>query len=138
MKLPSEKLQGIPVKQYMASKVMTFLPELAISDAIEMLVQYRYTGAPVVDLSGKLVGMLSEKDCLRVAVRSGNVGEALVGEYMTKAVESVTPEASLFDVAEKFTNAQYKRLPVVENGKLVGQISRADILRAIKELMHAK
>src|SRR5258706_14349959 len=137
MKLPTEKLQGIPVRRYMATKLMTFLPELPISDAIEMLVQYKYTGAPVVDLSGNLVGMLSEKDCLRVAVRanSGAMGEALVGDYMTSAVECCSPDATLFEVAERFVNAPYKRLAVVENGKLVGQISRTDILRAIRELL---
>jgi CBS domain-containing protein len=135
MKLPTEKLKALRVSQYMATKLMTFLPELEISDAIEMLVRYKYTGAPVVDLAGNLIGMLSEKDCLKVAVRANTEGaaEALVGDFMTTAVDSVTPETSLFEVAQRFVNAPYKRMPVVEGGILVGQISRIDILRAIDE-----
>ena len=135
MKLPTEKLKAMRVRDYMATKLMTFLPELEISDAIEMLVRYKYTGAPVVDLKGTLIGMLSEKDCLKVAVRANAEGaaEALVGDFMTTAVDSVTPETSLFEVAQRFVNAPYKRMPVVEQGKLVGQISRIDILRAIDE-----
>ena len=135
MKLPTEKLKTMRVSEYMATKLMTFLPELEISDAIEMLVRYKYTGAPVVDLAGNLVGMLSEKDCLKVAVLGHTAGdaEALVGDFMTTKVDSVTPETSLFEVAQRFVNAPYKRMPVVQSGKLVGQISRIDILRAIDE-----
>jgi len=136
--LPIEKLKAMPVRRYMATKLMTFLPQLPISDAIEMLVQYKYTGAPVVDLAGNLVGMLSEKDCLKVAVRAntGEMGEALVGDYMTTKVDTTGPDATLLEVAERFVNAPYKRLAVVEDGKLVGQISRTDVMRAIKDLLH--
>jgi CBS domain-containing protein len=102
----------------------------------ELLVKHKYTGAPVVDAGGKLVGMLSEKDCLRVAVLANAEGasEALVGDYMTTAVDSVAPETHLLEVAERFVRAPYKRLPVVDGGKLVGQISRIDVLRAIADL----
>jgi len=136
MKFPTEKLRGMPVRRYMVTQVVTFTPEMKISQAVATLVKYSYTGAPVVDADGALVGMLSEKDCLRVAVlaNSGGAGTALVGDYMTTKVDSVTPDADLLDVAERFVRAPYKRLPVIERGKLVGQISRIDVLRAIADL----
>src|SRR6185503_3578506 len=136
MKFPTEKLRGMPVRRYMATNVVTFTPEMRIAEAVAVLVKYSYTGAPVVDADLKLVGMLSEKDCLRVAVKANTAGagEALVGDFMTTNIESVTPETDLLQVAERFVQAPFKRLPVVERGKLVGQISRIDVLRAIKEL----
>ena len=136
MKFPTEKLKGMAVRRYMATQVVTFTPEMRIREAVKTLVKYNYTGAPVVDPDGTLVGMLSEKDCLRVAVLANAEGasETLVGDFMTTKVDTVTPETDLLDVAQRFVGAPYKRLPVVERGKLVGQISRIDVLRAIADL----
>ena len=136
MKFPTEKLKGMAVRRYMATQVVTFTPEMRIREAVATLVKYSYTGAPVIDPDGTLVGMLSEKDCLRVAVLANAEGasEALVGDFMTTEVDSVAPDADLLDVAQRFVGAPYKRLPVVERGKLVGQISRIDVLRAIADL----
>lgn len=137
MKFPTDKLRGMKVREYMATRLVTFDPEMKISDAVGLLMMHKYTGAPVLDAGGKLVGMLSEKDCLKVAVLANAEGaaEALVGDYMSTEVESITPDSDLFEAAERFLSVQYKRLPVVERGKLVGQISRTDVLRAIAELL---
>jgi CBS domain-containing protein len=136
MKFPTEKLKGMVVRRYMATQVVTFTPEMTMREAVKTLVKYNYTGAPVVDPDGTLVGMLSEKDCLKVAVSSNADGAAgaLVGDFMTTKVDTVTPETDLLNVAERFVGAPYKRLPVVERGKLVGQVSRIDVLRAIADL----
>jgi CBS domain-containing protein len=136
MRFPIDKLKGMKVRQYMATQLLTFAAEMTIHDAVGLLVKNKYTGAPVLDAGGGLIGMLSEKDCLRVAVlaNTAGAGEALVGDYMTTDVESVTPDTDLLDVAQRFVRAPYKRLPVVERGKLVGQISRIDVLRAIADL----
>ena len=136
-RLPAEKLRSLRVREFMAQKVLTFSAEMPISDAVQALVKHRYTGAPVVDADGRLIGMLSEKDCLRVAVLANAEGaaEALVGDYMTTKVETVEPDTDLRDVAEGFMQAEFKRFPVVENGRLVGQISRADVLRAMDRLL---
>jgi CBS domain-containing protein len=124
------------VRQYMATQLVTFVPEMKIAEAVRLLVKHKYTGAPVVGAGSVLVGMLSEKDCLRVAVLANAAGaaEALVGDYMTTEVDSVTPDTDLLDVAQRFVRAPYKRLPVVDGGRLVGQISRIDVLRAIADL----
>ena len=137
MKLPTERLKALRVREFMAKRVMTFTADVLISDAVQTLVRYKYTGAPVVDNDGRLIGMLSEKDCLRVAVlaKDHGAGEALVGDYMTRDVETVEPETDLLDVAEGFMQAPFKRFPVVADGLLVGQISRFDVLRAIDHLL---
>jgi len=128
----------VPVRRYMATSLLTFTPEQPIAEAIAILVRKKYTGAPVVDAAGTLIGMLSEKDCLRVAVLANTegAGAALVGDYMTTEVESISPDATLFEAAQRFVAATYKRMPVVEGGRLVGQISRIDILRAIEALLN--
>ena len=109
---------------------------MEVTRAIELLVRHKYTGAPVVDDGGRLIGMLSEKDCLKVAVMGNveGVSPGLVGDYMTTAVDTVGPDTTLLEVAKLFVAAPYKRLPVLDGGRLVGQISRFDVLRAIHEL----
>lgn len=133
---PMTRLRTRNVRDYMATELMTFSPEMEIADAIDRLVESRFSGAPVVDGDGRLIGMLSEKDCLKVAVLSNMQGvePGLVGDYMSSLLDSVTPELDLLEVANRFVRAPFKRFPVVEDGKLIGQISRADVLRAIREL----
>lgn len=119
----------------MATNLSTFTPETPISEAIQFLNTHKISGAPVIDGQGCLVGMLSEKDCLKVALQSSYyedwVGGA-VSEYMTSDVETVEDSASVVDLAEKFLDSTYKRFPVLnEDGSLVGQISRSDVLRAL-------
>ncbi len=128
-------LKSVLIKDYMATNLSTFTPETPISEAIQFLNTHKISGAPVIDGQGCLVGMLSEKDCLKVALQSSYyedwVGGA-VSEYMTSDVETVEDSASVVDLAEKFLDSTYKRFPVLnEDGSLVGQISRSDVLRAL-------
>lgn len=124
------------VRDYMATNLVTFKRDTEVLTAIHQLLKHRISGAPVVDESGKLLGMLSEKDCLKVAVVAGHEGVSagLVGDYMTRDPETVEADDPLLDIANRFVDAPFKRFPVLEDGQLVGQISRADVLRAIDEL----
>jgi CBS domain-containing protein len=137
MKLPTEELKTLLVREFMATSVMSFTPDMPMSDAVRTLVKYKYSGAPVVDAEGRVVGMLSEKDCLVAAVLAARQGsaEAFVGDCMSSTVEAVEPDTSLLDVAERFAEAEFKRFPVVADGFLVGQISRFDVLRAVDQLL---
>jgi CBS domain-containing protein len=128
-------LSSVSTRDYMATELLTFSPHMEVMQALRELVKRGHSGAPVVDDKGALVGMLSEKDCLKVAVLSNfeGVSPGVVGDFMAKTVITITPETSILDVASRFIDAQFKRLPVVENGKLVGQISRSDVLRAIDD-----
>jgi len=121
----------------MSAQVITFTPDMEILEAVHILVKNRISGGPVLDLRGNLIGMLSEQDCLKVALSAAYHGESggRVEEFMAGEVRTVDADANIVDVAEIFVNSGYRRLPVVEGNRLVGQISRHDILRAM-EILH--
>ena len=125
------------VRDYMDKKFTTLHPDIDIHDAIQILLDQRITGAPVVDKKENLVGILSEKDCLRT-IAHGAYSEVPVGgkveDYMTKKVDTIHPDLDIFTVADRFLNCSYRRLLVVEDKKLVGQITRRDLLRAIQKV----
>lgn len=127
-------LNSIKVRDYMTRHLVTFRAETDLFTAIHRLLEHRISGAPVVDAQGNLIGLLSEGDCLR-GILSGAYYEATggtVGTYMTKTVETVSPETDIIDVSERFLRARRRRMPVVEGNRLIGQISRSDVLRAVK------
>lgn len=128
-------LSTVTVRDYMARDLVTFTPDMAITSALSLLVRHGHSGAPVVE-DDRLVGMLSEKDCLRVALVANfeGVEPGSVRDFMTSGVVTVAPDVDLLEVASRFVDAPFKRMPVVENGRLVGQISRSDVLRAIHDL----
>lgn len=129
-------LQSVKVKDYMSGNLTTFAPDMDVMIAVTSLIKNRISGAPVVDSHGNLVGILSEKDCMKVAIQtcyySGQVG--LVSDYMQSPVETVEGEMSIVELAEKFTETSYRRFPVVENNRLIGQISVRDVLRALEQI----
>jgi CBS domain-containing protein len=129
-------LKSCLVRDYMAGHLVTFKPEMDVLDAIHELVQRRIAGAPVIDDKGDLVGMLSELDCMKVALNAGYYGDwgGPVADYMTPNVESVDAEMNIVDLAQKFLESGFRRFPVLRNNRLVGQISRRDALRALSEL----
>ncbi|MGH8457989.1 MAG: CBS domain-containing protein [Nevskiales bacterium] len=124
------------VSDYMTTRLLTFSPDTEVMAALRQLVTRGHSGAPVVEADGRIVGMLSEKDCLKVAVMANyeDVSPGAVRDYMSPNVASVSPDTSLLEVAGRFIDAPFKRFAVVVDGKLVGQISRSDELRAIDEL----
>ena len=129
-------LKSCLVRDYMAGHLVTFKPDTDVMDAIHELVHHRIAGAPVVDDKGDLVGMLSELDCMKVALNAGYYGDwgGPVADYMTAEVESVDAGMNIVDLAQKFLDTGFRRFPVIRNNRLVGQISRRDALRALSEL----
>ena len=124
------------VRDYMARTLVTFKVDTDVLDAVHELVSRRIAGAPVVDDAGNLIGMLSELDCMKVALQAGYHGDwgGPVGDFMTDNVETVDAEMSIVDLAQVFVDKRYRRFPVMHNNRLVGQISRRDVLRALQEL----
>ncbi|ANQ47989.1 CBS domain-containing protein [Flammeovirga yaeyamensis] len=126
------------VDQYMTKKLIVFKPDQFIEEAMEVLVEKKISGAPVINDEGDLVGMLSEKDCLHIVLESRYLNfpasQGRVKDYMTKAVMSITPDRDVVEVAMLFKNSSYRRYPIVKKGKLIGQVSRRDILRAAIDL----
>jgi CBS domain-containing protein len=128
--------KSILVKDYMAKSLVTFKPDTDVLDAVHELVKNRIAGAPVVDDAGNLVGMLSELDCMKVALNAGYHGDlgGPVSDFMSDGVQTVDAEMSIVDLAQEFVDSKYRRFPVVESNRLIGQISRRDVLRALEYL----
>jgi CBS domain-containing protein len=124
------------VANIMTKKLITFTPETQVLNAINTLISYRISGAPVLDEEGNLMGMLSEIDCMETYVQSAYHNEmgGLVKDFMSTEVKTISSSMGIVDLAEYFLETHFRRLPVVDNGKLVGQISRRDVLRAIQKL----
>lgn len=126
------------VENYMTSELVTFQPEQSVFEVIEKITKLRISGGPVVNDEGELVGLISEKDCLKVLVEIvyHNEPERIgrVKNYMTKEVVTVNADKDVVEVANLFLVTNFRRFPVVDaTGHLVGQVSRKDILKAVKK-----
>ena len=123
-------------RDYMSRHLVTLTPDMEVIHAVGLLVERHISGAPVLDRVGNLVGMLSEKDCMRIALAAGYYGEwgGRVEEYMRSPVVTIDADLPIVEVAQLFAEREYRRYPVVEDARLVGQISRSDVLRALKDL----
>lgn len=127
-------LKSVKVRDYMTIDLVTFKADMDLFRAIDTLLVNRISGAPVVDDEGHLLGLLSESDCLR-GILSGSYHEeagGTVSSVMTVVVETIDADADIIKAAEHFIHKGRRRLPVMDEGLLVGQISRRDVLRAVK------
>lgn len=122
------------VREYMNQEIQALSPDMTILQAVEFLLDLKLTGAPVINESNEVIGILSEKDCLRLLAEGADNQRpnGVVSEFMTKKVLTVPPTMNIYFVAGMFLNDVIRRFPVVENGTLVGMISRGDVLRAIQ------
>ena len=120
----------------MARDPVCFKPGDDIVYAMRVLLDKHFSGAPVVDDDGRLVGVLSKKDCMKIVYNTAYHQDwgGQVSSYMSRDVEHVDADSGILDVAEKFLASKFRRFPVLRDGRLVGQISRCDILRAIDEV----
>ena len=128
-------MRSMYVRDYLSADLITLTPDMDILQADRVLIDNNISGAPVVDESGGLVGILTERDILASAVQAyyyGNRG-GLVREYMVKEPQCVAPDDSLMEVARLFIDGRYHRYPVVDDDRLVGIISRSDLMRALRE-----
>ena len=126
-------LKTIRVRDCMTRRLVTVTPQTEILRALHMLIEKNIAGAPVVDESGILVGMLTEKDCMQVALNATYHSEygGVVADFMASPAVSISPDEGLVDVVQRFIDTSYHRYPVVEDGRLVGLISRRDVMHAL-------
>ena len=145
------------VSDVMTHTPVTTTPSASIEEAANIMVRMRVSGLPVVDATGAVVGMLTEGDLLR-RVELGTTGRRpgwlssflapgrvahdyvrthgrTVSEVMTRSVISISPESPLAEVVAVMDAQQVKRLPVLKKGRLIGIISRFDLLRALTQLL---
>lgn len=128
----------ILVSDYMSKKLVTFHPDQSILNVMELFTKHRISGGPVVDDEGKLVGIISEADCMKQISESRYFNQPIldksVARFMSTNVETIRHNTNIFDAASTFYKNNRRRLPVLENGRLVGQISRKDIVVAALKL----
>lgn len=136
---PTADVRCAPITQYMKTDIVTFSENQMIHDAINIMLKNKISGAPVLNDLNELVGIISEKDCLKVlideAYYNNPLNDRTVKDYMTTHVETLSVTTNIVDAARCFISSCFRRYPVVDNnGKLVGQISRKDILKAARRL----
>lgn len=128
----------ILVADYMTTKLVTFSPDESILAVMEKFAKHHISGGPVLDNNGFLVGIISEADCMKQISESRYFNQPIldksVEKFMTKTVETIPHDISIFDAAGIFAQHNRRRLPVMKSGILVGQISRKDIVIAALKL----
>ncbi len=128
----------ILVEDYMTTKLTTFRPEQSILEVMELFAKNRISGGPVLNDDGFLVGLISEADCMKQISESRYFNQPIldksVEKYMTKDVQTIPHNISIFDAAGIFDKHNRRRLPVMKNDILVGQISRKDVVIAALKL----
>ncbi len=128
----------------MQRRLHSVRPDATIEEAVRFLLDKGYAAAPVVDADEKLLGVLSEHDCIRVLREAISEGwpSGLVRDHMTTALETVTPDMDILALSTRFSEGLHRRLLVVENGRLVGLIARRDLMRGLeameRERSHAR
>lgn len=129
---------ALKVRDYMTTSLITFKPEQSVQEVVESLIKNKISGGPVVNDRQELIGIISEGDCLKQLSESRYYNMPLehdnVEKRMARDVETIDGNMDVFDAANKFLNSKRRRFPIVENGKLIGQISQKDILKAALQL----
>jgi CBS domain-containing protein len=126
-------------RDVMVRALITVRPEMPALEAIAVLTGRDISGAPVVGPGGELLGLLSEHDCLR-ALANAEYHEdnqehiLVVSDLMTRMGHTIPPDLDLYAIAAKFVTLRVRRLPVVEAGRLLGQVSRRDVLKAVLKM----
>lgn len=124
--------------EIMMRRLVTLRPEQTLGQVIETLLGKRVSGAPVVDAEGELVGMISQMDCIKVVAAGSYHDEpldqqALASTIMTQVLRTIEPSTDIYRIARIFLEGQVRRLPVVTDGRLLGQVSPRDVLRSALE-----
>lgn len=131
-------LPTMTARDCMSRKVNSVRPDDDVLTAIKVLIDNKISGAPVIDNIGNLMGILTEKDCMAVALSAGYHGEAAgkVADYMSPEVTTVNIDTPVIEIAEHFAKRHFRRLPVLESGRVVGVVSRRDVLWLLDRRSH--
>ena len=123
----------------MTRKLVTLTPDTEVFDAIDRLIKHRISGAPVVDAADrtKFVGLFSERNAVSLLVDAAYEGRAArtISRFVATDVHTITPDCDLLSIAQLFLHSNQRRLPVLDEDRLIGQVSRRDVLRAAQTLM---
>lgn len=127
----------LTARDFMTKKLVTLRPEIDVIQAVQMLLKNRISGAPVVDASGLFLGVFSEKCAMQVLLDAAyeQLPSNQIRLFMDSEPQTIDPDTQLLSIAQVFLLTPYRRLPVLENGRLLGQVSRRDVMRASLDLL---
>ena len=131
---------AITARELMTTAGTVLRSDQTLADAIAVLIDRKESGVPVVDSDRKLVGVISEFDCIKAIIETsfhqdGKPGVRAIAELMNREVRSVGPDADVYTIAHLFIAHGIRRVPVVDQGELVGIVSRSDVLQGIRALV---
>lgn len=122
----------------MTRDLITFTADQTIESVMQSLIKNRISGEPVINDKKELIGIISEGDCIKQISESRYynmpIQDKSIKNFITLNVETIDGNMNIFDAANKFLESKRRRFPIVENGKLVGQISQKDVLKAAMAL----
>jgi len=128
--------KSVRVSDYLPDLLIKFTPEMNIFTAIDQLLEYRISGAPVVNEMGELVGILSQRDCLQNVIKGSFYDDSAdkVAHYMTVEVDTIRVDEDVVSIAQKMIRNGRRRFPVMDDsGHLVGIITLTDILKVVRD-----
>jgi predicted transcriptional regulator len=128
------KAKTLLVEDIMTRNLVVFKPDETIHEVMKKFIKYRISGGPVVNKKGDLIGVISEADCMKEVSDSRYFNlpilDKSVSKFMTSNVDTIDASKTIFEAASNFFKTSRRRFPVLDNNKLVGQISRKDIVIA--------
>ena len=131
--IPKRK-KSLLVRDYMTRNLISFSPQQSILEVMRILIRNKISGGPVLDEMSRLIGIISEADCIKYLSESKYFNQPFfdrkVSESMSENPDTIEADKTIFDVATVFHKTNRRRLPVLEQGRLVGQISRQDVVKA--------
>lgn len=137
-KKATDNTSQIKVKDYMTKSLITFKSNQPVIEVIESLIKNRISGGPVVNDKNELIGIISEGDCIKLISESRYYNmpmeKTTIEKHMATEIDTIDGNMNVFDAAIKFLQSKHRRFPIIENGKLVGQISQKDVLKAAMQL----
>ena len=127
----------ITARDFMVTDVITVSPATDVIDAVRLLLEHHISGAPVVDATGKYLGVFSEKCSMHVLLDAAydQLPVQDVRSFMDAEAQTIAPETHLLSIAQVFLLTPYRRLPVLEDGKLVGLVTRRDVMKCWMRLI---
>ena len=119
----------VKAKDIMSATVTTVHEYANVMEVIKLLVEHNVTGLPVVDDSGRLLGMVTEKDILMLLLYDPNVKGKTVTDLMTTEITHFDEDENLMTIFESLVQSNFRRVPILSEGRLVGIVSRRDIIK---------
>lgn len=127
-------------RNMMTKNLVTLSPDMEVFAAIDVLLKKRISGAPVVERDGTFIGVFSESSSMRVIINAAyeNLPDAGLMPFVDMDPPVIGPATDLLTICQTFLDQGTRRLPVLEDGRLLGQISRRDVMRQINQTAKGK